>query len=377
MFTLTLAALAGGSGSGAGAAAARGRRRHSRSSSPAPRSPRRGGPGACCARRAHDDRDRARFGRRGWLPAPRSSGTATRTRDAQRIYFANHSSHLDFIVIWSSLPPAMRRFARPVAGRDYWETRRDAPLSRQPRVPRRADRPPAARAPNRAGARRVRRSSGWRARWGAAIRSIVFPEGTRSLMGEVGPFKSGLYHLSRARPDVELVPVYLENLNRILPKGRVAAGADAEPRHLRAGAADAGRRRQGRVPDQGARRAARPGASRMTIFEDRSLAGARSGACWLLLVVASIAGWVLGRRVTSPSGRATVDNINARIRAWWVMAAIFVVAVTAGPLVSILLFTADLVPGAARVRDPRADQARPITAPSSGRSSSSRRCSTS
>ena len=51
----------------------------SRSSSPAPRSPRRGGPGACCARRAHDDRDRARLGLRGWLPAPRSSGTATRT----------------------------------------------------------------------------------------------------------------------------------------------------------------------------------------------------------------------------------------------------------------------------------------------------------
>ena len=48
---------------------------------------------------------------------------------------------------------------------------------------------------------------------------IVFPEGTRSLDGEVGPFKSGLYHLSQLRPDVELVPVYLENLNRILPKG--------------------------------------------------------------------------------------------------------------------------------------------------------------
>jgi 1-acyl-sn-glycerol-3-phosphate acyltransferase len=48
---------------------------------------------------------------------------------------------------------------------------------------------------------------------------IVFPEGTRSASGEVGPFRSGLYHLSRARPDAELVPVHLENLNRILPKG--------------------------------------------------------------------------------------------------------------------------------------------------------------
>ena len=50
---------------------------------------------------------------------------------------------------------------------------------------------------------------------------IVFPEGTRGLNGEAGPFKSGLFHLSRLRPDVELIPVYLENLNRILPKGEI------------------------------------------------------------------------------------------------------------------------------------------------------------
>ena len=48
---------------------------------------------------------------------------------------------------------------------------------------------------------------------------IVFPEGTRGLNGELGAFKSGLFHLSRLRPDAELIPVYLENLNRILPKG--------------------------------------------------------------------------------------------------------------------------------------------------------------
>jgi 1-acyl-sn-glycerol-3-phosphate acyltransferase len=48
---------------------------------------------------------------------------------------------------------------------------------------------------------------------------IVFPEGTRSVTGEIGPFRSGLYHLARARPDVELIPVHLENLNRILPRG--------------------------------------------------------------------------------------------------------------------------------------------------------------
>ena len=48
---------------------------------------------------------------------------------------------------------------------------------------------------------------------------IVFPEGTRGNGLEVGPFKSGIYYLWSKRPDVQFVPVYLSNLNRILPKG--------------------------------------------------------------------------------------------------------------------------------------------------------------
>jgi 1-acyl-sn-glycerol-3-phosphate acyltransferase len=48
---------------------------------------------------------------------------------------------------------------------------------------------------------------------------IVFPEGTRSETGRLGPFKPGLYHLASRRPGLELIPVFLENLNRILPKG--------------------------------------------------------------------------------------------------------------------------------------------------------------
>ena len=138
--------------------------------------------------------------------------------EAQRIYFGNHSSHLDFIVIWSALPPRLRRRARPVAGRDYWEhgTLRRY-LSRDVFHAVLIDRGngssgnPAVAA--RAAVERMAQEMGTR------HSLIVFPEGTRSVNGEVGPFKSGLYHLSTARPDVELVPVYLENLNRILPKG--------------------------------------------------------------------------------------------------------------------------------------------------------------
>ena len=40
----------------------------------------------------------------------------------QRIYFANHASHLDFVLIWSAFPADVRRSLRPVAGRDYWDS---------------------------------------------------------------------------------------------------------------------------------------------------------------------------------------------------------------------------------------------------------------
>ena len=50
---------------------------------------------------------------------------------------------------------------------------------------------------------------------------IVFPEGSRSTTGELGPFKSGLYYLGKKRPELELVPVYIDNLNRVMPKGEV------------------------------------------------------------------------------------------------------------------------------------------------------------
>jgi 1-acyl-sn-glycerol-3-phosphate acyltransferase len=137
---------------------------------------------------------------------------------AQRIYFGNHSSHLDFIVIWSALPPALRRHARPVAGRDYWErggVRRY--LAREVFHAVLIER-------GRSGsARRLTEASNSVERMAREMGDrdslIVFPEGTRSETGEIGTFKSGLYHLSRARPDVELIPVRLENLNRILPKG--------------------------------------------------------------------------------------------------------------------------------------------------------------
>ena len=143
------------------------------------------------------------------------------TETTQRIYYGNHSSHLDFVMIWSALPPRLRRSARPVAGRDYWER---GALKRYlaGRVFRAVliARGSASATGSGGSAEAARAAIEYMAgEMGTKYSLIVFPEGTRSRDGQVAPFKSGLYHLSQLRPDVQLVPVYLENLNRILPKG--------------------------------------------------------------------------------------------------------------------------------------------------------------
>lgn len=133
----------------------------------------------------------------------------------QRVYFANHASHGDFILIWAVLPPRAQRATRPVAGADYWQSGRlrrfvgtevfDALL-----IARKGDGPPGAAIAQMAGALDK----------GASL--ILFPEGTRNQTdAALLPFRSGLYHLARARPQVDLVPVWIENLNRVLPKGAV------------------------------------------------------------------------------------------------------------------------------------------------------------
>jgi 1-acyl-sn-glycerol-3-phosphate acyltransferase len=140
--------------------------------------------------------------------------------DRQRIFFANHTSHLDFIVVWSALPPRLRDKTRPVAGRDYWSK---GPLRRYLSA-RVFNGILIERSPASASSEEKRKAASdgierMAEEMGSEYSVIVFPEGTRGTGDEISPFKSGLYHLARKKPDVELVPVYLDNMNRILPKG--------------------------------------------------------------------------------------------------------------------------------------------------------------
>jgi 1-acyl-sn-glycerol-3-phosphate acyltransferase len=118
------------------------------------------------------------------------------------------------VLIWTVLPAALRACTRPVAARDYWdagELRRFLihRVFRGVLVDRGAD--PKAKDPLVPLIEALDQSDSL----------IIFPEGTRNTEEEMLPFKSGIYHLARQRPGVDLVPVWIENVGRVMPKGQV------------------------------------------------------------------------------------------------------------------------------------------------------------
>ena len=135
----------------------------------------------------------------------------------QRIYFANHQSHFDWVLIWAALPQDLRTRTRPIAARDYWtaspfkawitrEIFNAVYVSRVPAAERAADEDPLEPLIE-------------------ALESgdslVIFPEGTRSNKGEPQAFKAGLYHLAEKFPAVQLIPVWIDNVQRVMPKGEV------------------------------------------------------------------------------------------------------------------------------------------------------------
>ena len=132
----------------------------------------------------------------------------------QRIYFANHQSHFDWVLIWASLPRELRAATRPIAARDYWTS---SPLktwltrdvfnaiyvSRTRSTPDEDPLEPLVEALSK----------------GDSL--VIFPEGTRSNKGEPQTFKAGLFHLAEQFPQVKLIPTWIDNVQRVMPKGEV------------------------------------------------------------------------------------------------------------------------------------------------------------
>ena len=131
----------------------------------------------------------------------------------QRIYFANHQSHLDWVLIWAALPRELRAATRPIAAKDYWTSSPfkhwltsavfNAVYVDRQRSDDQDPLEPLLEALNN----------------GDSL--VIFPEGTRSSKGEPQDFKSGLFHLAEAFPQVQLIPAWIDNVQRVMPKGEV------------------------------------------------------------------------------------------------------------------------------------------------------------
>lgn len=131
----------------------------------------------------------------------------------QRIYFANHQSHADLVMIWAALPQELRGITRPIAAKDYWTsspfrawiTREvfNAVYVERQRIDDSDPLEPLVQALSQ----------------GDSI--ILFPEGTRGHADEPQAFKAGLYNLAQRFPNVVLVPAWIHNVQRVMPKGEV------------------------------------------------------------------------------------------------------------------------------------------------------------
>jgi 1-acyl-sn-glycerol-3-phosphate acyltransferase len=132
----------------------------------------------------------------------------------QRIYFANHQSHFDWVLIWAALPAELRSRTRPIAARDYWTGSRLKTwltsavfnaiyVARTRSTPDEDPLEPLVEALDN----------------GDSV--VIFPEGTRSSKGEPQAFKAGLFHLAQQFPQVQLIPTWIDNVQRVMPKGEV------------------------------------------------------------------------------------------------------------------------------------------------------------
>ena len=137
----------------------------------------------------------------------------TTPKAEQRIYFANHQSHFDWVLVWAALPRDLRAVTRPIAARDYWTA---SPLKRWI----------TSEIFNAVYVSRERKDDEdpldplfEALRNGDSL--VIFPEGTRGHAADPASFKSGLFALAQAFPDVQLIPAWIDNVQRVMPKGEV------------------------------------------------------------------------------------------------------------------------------------------------------------
>lgn len=135
--------------------------------------------------------------------------------DVPVVYFGNHVSNGDFVILWASLPPVIRKKTRPVAASDYWLVNKmRAFVGRDVVRAVLINRDPETREEDPIVLMQTALDEG--------SSLIIFPEGKRNMTEDpLLPFKTGIYHLAVARPETVFVPAWISNLNRVMPKGEV------------------------------------------------------------------------------------------------------------------------------------------------------------
>lgn len=134
-------------------------------------------------------------------------------RNKQKIYFANHSSHVDTIAIVAALPSKYRKITKPVAAADYW--------GKTPLLKYISTKGLNCVLINRHSKSGIDVLQPIYETLNNGYSIIIFPEGTRGDSALPSDFKSGLYHLAQKYPHIDLVPVYLDNVYRCMPKGKI------------------------------------------------------------------------------------------------------------------------------------------------------------
>jgi 1-acyl-sn-glycerol-3-phosphate acyltransferase len=132
----------------------------------------------------------------------------------QRIYIANHQSHFDLVLIWAALPHGLRAQTRPIAAREYWTANRfkawlTASVFHAVYVSRQRS------------AEEEDPLEPLLAALAQGDSLVIFPEGTRSSKGEPQPFKAGIFHLAEQYPEIPMIPTWIDNVQRVMPKGEV------------------------------------------------------------------------------------------------------------------------------------------------------------
>ena len=131
----------------------------------------------------------------------------------QFILIANHNSHMDTMALMSAIPSRFVHRVHPIAARDFFGVSLFSRILMRYLVNAtliRRDREDPERDPIDDMDKMLKKKRSL----------ILYPEGSRGIAGKMSDFKRGLGYLVQRNPNISVIPVYLENIYKTLPKGK-------------------------------------------------------------------------------------------------------------------------------------------------------------